>query len=51
MEQIQDLKEQIQRQRKMIKYIIAGTALGIILGNFVIGLGAAFALYLWTGNK
>ena len=31
----------------MIKYIIGGTALGIILGNLVIGLGAAFALYLW----
>lgn len=27
----------------MIKYIIGGTALGIILGNLTIGLGAAFA--------
>jgi len=31
----------------VIKYIIAGTALSIMLGNFAIGLGAAFALYLW----
>lgn len=35
----------------MIKYIIGGCALGIILGNLVIGFGAAFALYLWTGEK
>ena len=35
----------------MIKYIIGGCALGIILGNLTIGLGAAFALYLWTGKK
>jgi len=35
----------------VIKYIIGGTALGIIIGNLVIGLGAAYALYLWTGNK
>ena len=35
----------------VMKYIIVGTALGIILGNLTIGLGAAFALYLWTGNK
>lgn len=31
----------------MIKYIIGGCALSIVLGNFAIGLGAAFALYLW----
>ena len=47
MEQIQEQKAQIQGQRKMIKYIIGGTALGIILGNLAIGLGAAFVLYLW----
>jgi len=35
----------------VIKYIIGGCALGIILGNLAIGLGAAFALYLWTGKK
>lgn len=35
----------------MIKYIIGGCALGIILGNLVIGLGAGIALYFWTGNK
>jgi len=35
----------------VIKYIIGGCALGIILGNLVIGLGAALALYLWTGDK
>ena len=38
-------------EKQMLKYIIGGTALGIILGNLTIGLGAAFALYLWTGNK
>ena len=35
----------------MIKYIVAGCAIGIVFGNLTIGLGAAFALYLWTGNK
>lgn len=51
MVQIQDLRAQIQGQRKMIKYIIGGCALGIIIGNLVIGLGAAYALYLWTDKK
>jgi hypothetical protein len=35
----------------VIKYIIGGCALGIILGNLPIGIGAAFALYFWTGKK
>lgn len=35
----------------VIKYIIGGCALGIIIGNLVIGLGAAYALYIWTGKK
>lgn len=37
--------------KQMLKYIIGGCALGIVLGNLTIGLGAAFALYLWTGKK
>jgi hypothetical protein len=34
-----------------MKYIIVGTALGIVLGNLTIGLGAAFALYLWREQE
>jgi hypothetical protein len=35
----------------MMKYIIGGCALGIVLGSLPIGIGAAFALYFWTGKK
>jgi hypothetical protein len=50
MEQIQEQKAQIQGIR-MFKYIIGGCALGIILGNLVIGIGAAMALYFWRNTK
>jgi hypothetical protein len=35
----------------VIKYIIGGCALGIILGNLTIGIGAAMALYFWRNTK
>lgn len=35
----------------MINYILIGCALGILSGNLTMGIGAAFALYLWMGNK
>lgn len=38
-------------EKQMLKYIIGGCALGIVLGNLTIGIGAGLALYLWTGKK